>query len=102
MKSYIVFIMLVAISLFCITKVTGKQTTLENISMIQLHGDTFFQSIGPVGKSYLSKQPVAVGYLDPSTGSMVISAIVGVIATIVLGMKTFWYKIVSFFKRKKK
>jgi len=41
-------------------------------------------------------------YLDPSTGSMIISAIVGVFATIVLGVKTFWYKIVRIFNPSKK
>ena len=44
---------------------------------------------------------VSKAYLDPSTGSMIISAIVGVFATIVLGVKTFWYKIVSIFKHSK-
>ncbi len=41
-------------------------------------------------------------YLDPGTGSMIISAIVGVFATIVLGMKTLRYKIVNLFKPKAK
>lgn len=41
-------------------------------------------------------------YLDPGTGTMIISAIVGIFATIILGVKTFWFKIASFFKPKKK
>lgn len=41
-------------------------------------------------------------YLDPGTGTMIISAIVGIFATIILGVKTFWFKIASFFKSKKK
>ncbi len=45
---------------------------------------------------------LSVAYLDPGTGTMIISAIVGVFATIILGIKTFWYKITSFFKPKKK
>jgi len=45
---------------------------------------------------------LSVAYLDPGTGTMIISAIVGVFATIVLGVKTFWYKITSIFKPKKK
>lgn len=45
---------------------------------------------------------LSVAYLDPGTGTMIISAIVGVFATIILGVKTFWYKIASFFKPKKK
>ena len=35
----------------------------------------------------------ALAYLDPSTGSMVISAIVGIIASSALAVKTFWYRI---------
>jgi hypothetical protein len=45
---------------------------------------------------------LSVAYLDPGTGTMIISAIVGVFATIILGVKTFWFKIASFFKSKKK
>lgn len=43
-----------------------------------------------------------IAYLDPGTGTMIISAIVGVFATLILGLKTFWYKIISIFKPKKK
>lgn len=43
--------------------------------------------------------PSAFAYLDPSTGSMVISAIVGIFASIALAMKTYWYKIKKFFRR---
>lgn len=42
--------------------------------------------------------PSAYAYLDPTTGSMVISAIVGIFASIALALKTYWYKIKSFFK----
>lgn len=41
----------------------------------------------------------AFAYLDPSTGSMVVSAIVGIFASIALAVKTYWYKIKAFFKR---
>ncbi|NLW33328.1 MAG: hypothetical protein GXY77_17930 [Fibrobacter sp.] len=40
----------------------------------------------------------STAYLDPGTGTMIISAIVGILATLILGIKTFWYKIVSIFK----
>lgn len=43
--------------------------------------------------------PGAFAYLDPSTGSMVISAIVGIIASVALALKTYWYRIKGFFKR---
>jgi len=42
----------------------------------------------------------AMAYLDPTTGSMLISAIVGLFASLVLAIKTYWYRIKSFFKRK--
>ena len=47
----------------------------------------------------LSVSPAAFAYLDPSTGSMVVSAIVGIFASIALAVKTYWYKIKGFFKR---
>ncbi len=46
----------------------------------------------------LSVSPAAFAYLDPSTGSMVVSAIVGLFASIALAAKTYWYKIKGFFK----
>ena len=47
----------------------------------------------------LTTPPAAFAYLDPSTGSMVVSAIVGIFATIALAVKTYWYKIKGFFRR---
>lgn len=44
--------------------------------------------------------PAAFAYLDPSTGSMILSAIVGVFATLMLAVKTYWYKLKSFFGRR--
>lgn len=46
--------------------------------------------------------PAAMAYLDPSTGSMVVSAIVGIFASIALALKTYWYKIKGLFKREEK
>lgn len=42
----------------------------------------------------------AFAYLDPSTGSMILSAIVGIFATVGLALKTYWYKLKSFFRSK--
>ena len=42
----------------------------------------------------------ALAYLDPTTGSMLISAIVGLFASLVLAIKTYWYRIKTFFKHK--
>ena len=43
--------------------------------------------------------PAVFAYLDPSTGSMVVSAIVGIFASIALAVKTYWYKIKGWFRR---
>jgi O-antigen/teichoic acid export membrane protein len=50
----------------------------------------------------MSASPAAFAYLDPTTGSMVVSAIVGIFASIALAVKTYWYKIKGFFKRDSK
>jgi len=47
----------------------------------------------------LTLAPAAEAYLDPSTGSLILSAIVGLLATIGLAVKTWWYKIKSLFRR---
>ena len=46
----------------------------------------------------LSSSPSVFAYLDPSTGSMVVSAIVGIFASIALALKTYWYKIRRLFR----
>lgn len=43
----------------------------------------------------------AFAYLDPSTGSMIVSAIIGIFATVGLALKTYWYKFKSLFKGQK-
>ena len=50
----------------------------------------------------LVSSPAAFAYLDPSTGSMVVSAIVGIFASVALAVKTYWYRIKAFFSRDKK
>jgi hypothetical protein len=44
--------------------------------------------------------PSAFAYLDPSTGSMILSAVVGLFATAALAVKTYWYKLKSFFRQR--
>jgi hypothetical protein len=54
-----------------------------------------------VAATVLALSPItAQAYLDPTTGSMLISAIVGLFASLVLAIKTYWFRIKSFFKRK--
>src|SRR5262245_8806880 len=43
----------------------------------------------------------AYAYLDPGTGSMLVSAVVGVAAAVGLALKMFWYRIVGIFRGKK-
>ena len=45
--------------------------------------------------------PPALAYLDPSTGSMILSAIIGIIASVGLALKTYWYRIKGFFRKNK-
>ena len=45
---------------------------------------------------------VAEAYLDPSTGSMIVSALVGIFASIALAVKTYWYKLKNLFRRSEK
>lgn len=54
------------------------------------------------GLALMLASPSVFAYLDPSTGSMVVSAIVGIFASIALAVKTYWYKIKGFFKRDSK
>ena len=37
----------------------------------------------------------AHAYLDPSTGSMVISALIGIVAATALALKMFWYRMIG-------
>ena len=43
----------------------------------------------------------AYAYLDPGTGSMLISAVLGVAAALALAVKMFWYRLVGFFRGKR-
>ncbi|MBT4669224.1 MAG: hypothetical protein HOC17_06825 [Candidatus Ruthia sp.] len=43
----------------------------------------------------------AMAYIDPGSGSAIMSAIIGFFVAIGLAIKTYWYKIKSIFKRKK-
>jgi hypothetical protein len=44
--------------------------------------------------------PPAMAYLDPGSGSAIMSAAIGLIVAIGLTAKTYWYKTKSFFKGK--
>jgi putative flippase GtrA len=46
----------------------------------------------------LSLSTPVLAYLDPTTGSMLISAIVGLFASLVLAIRNYWYRIKAFFK----
>ena len=46
--------------------------------------------------------PSVFAYLDPSTGSMVVTAIVGIFASAALAVKTYWYKLRKLFRRAKR
>ena len=46
--------------------------------------------------------PPAHAYLDPGTGSMILSALIGVVAAVALALKMFWYRIVGRFRGKRR
>jgi hypothetical protein len=50
--------------------------------------------------SLLTVAAPAHAYLDPSTGGMILSAIIGMFATAALAVKTYWYKLKSLFRGK--
>ena len=41
----------------------------------------------------------AYAYLDPQTGSMIVSAIVATVATLGMGIQAYWHKLVSLLRR---
>lgn len=48
----------------------------------------------------LSIAPPAHAYLDPGTGSMLVSALIGLAAAVALGLKMFWYRLLGLFRGK--
>ena len=46
----------------------------------------------------LSIASPAQAYLDPGTGSMLLSALIGVVAAVGLALKMFWYRVVGLFR----
>ena len=57
--------------------------------------------IALVAAACLSMASPAHAYLDPGTGSMLISAVLGVAAALALAVKMFWYRLVGFFRGKR-
>jgi hypothetical protein len=49
----------------------------------------------------LSIASPAYAYLDPGTGSMLISAVLGVAAAVALAVKMFWYRLIGFLRGKR-
>jgi len=49
----------------------------------------------------LSVASPAHAYLDPGTGSMLVSALIGVAAAVALALKMFWYRVLGLFRRPK-
>tara|TARA_B110000483_G_C17893751_1_gene426628 strand:- start:267 stop:446 length:180 start_codon:yes stop_codon:yes gene_type:complete len=43
----------------------------------------------------------AFAYIDPASGSAIISAIIGILAAVSMTIKTYWYKLKNFFSFKK-
>ena len=54
-----------------------------------------------VALAFLSIASPAYAYLDPGTGSMLVSAVIGVAAAVGLALKMFWYRLIGLFRGKK-
>lgn len=51
---------------------------------------------------FLSLTTPAMAYIDPGSGSAIMSAIIGFVVAIGLAVKTYWYKLKSLFMSKGK
>jgi hypothetical protein len=49
----------------------------------------------------LSIASPAYAYLDPSTGSMLVSALIGIAAAVALAVKMFWYRLIGLLRGKR-
>jgi hypothetical protein len=58
-------------------------------------------SLALVVVAWLSIASPAYAYLDPGTGSMLISAVLGVAAAVALAVKMFWYRLIAFVRGKR-
>ena len=45
--------------------------------------------------AFVSIAGPAHAYLDPGTGSMILSALIGILAAVALALKMFWYRLVG-------
>jgi len=57
--------------------------------------------IGFILAACLSITSPAYAYLDPGTGSMLLSAVIGVAAAVGLAVKMFWYRLVGLVRGKR-
>jgi hypothetical protein len=60
-----------------------------------------FLQVACVIAACLAVASPAEAYLDPGTGSMLISAVLGVAAAVALAVKMFWYRLIGFFRGKR-
>src|SRR2546425_6755743 len=52
--------------------------------------------------AFLSIASPVYAYLDPGTGSMILSALIGVVAAVALALKMFWYRLVGWLRGKRR
>ena len=48
--------------------------------------------------AFVSIAGPAHAYLDPGTGSMILSALIGIVAAVALALKMFWYRLVGWLR----
>jgi hypothetical protein len=52
--------------------------------------------------AFVSIAGPAHAYLDPGTGSMILSALIGIVAAVALALKMFWYQLVGWVRGRKR
>src|SRR5258708_34415201 len=57
-----------------------------------------FVQVACVIAACLAVASPAQAYLDPGTGSMLLSAVIGVAAAVALAVKMFWYRLIGLFR----
>jgi len=54
-----------------------------------------------ISTAILTVTTPVMAYIDPGSGSAIMSAIIGFFVAVGVAIKTYWYKIKSFFKKDK-
>lgn len=92
------YITLVSVEVGLLTVYNSRVINLEiSLKGIQMKTPALRASLVLVLVLVSSWIPHAMAYIDPGSGSAIMSAIVGLFVAVSLAIKTYWYKIKSLF-----